>query len=152
MCIVGSSNSLRKGGHMSDRRIPLGISVLTILMYIAAILDIAAGVFLLIESDEVAEAAEVSSSAITGTAIGLLVAGVIIGLLAMGLRKASNGVRLLIGVVAVLRIAASIYIIFAYPTVRYEGIVMGVLSLVVLYFLYGDEDAKAFFDGTPSMA
>ena len=84
--------------------------------------------------------------------IGLLVGGVIVGLLAFGLRSASNGVRLLIAVVMVLRIAGAIYVIFAVPASRFEGVVGAIIALVVLYFLYGDEDSKAFFDGTPSLS
>lgn len=132
---------------MSDRRVPLGVSIISILMYIGAILDIAAGIFLLIETSEVAEAADVSESTITGAAIGLLVVGVIIGLLAWGLRSGSNGVRLLIGVVMALRIIFSIYAIIALPTARYEGVVTGIIAIVILYFLYGSEDSKAFFEG-----
>lgn len=132
---------------MADRHIPLGISVISILMYIAAVLDIAAGVFLLIETSEVAEAANVSEATITGSAIGLLVVGVIIGLLAYGLRSGSNGVRLLIAVVMALRIIFSVYAIIALPTARFEGLVSGVIALVIFYFLYGNEESKAFFDG-----
>jgi len=137
---------------VADRKIPLGISVITILMYIAAVLDIAGGVFFLIEKGPVAEAADMSESAIVGIAIGMLVVGVIIGLLAFGLRSASNGVRLVIAVVMVLRIAGAIYVIFAIPGGRFEGLVGAVIALVVLYFLYGSEDSKAFFDGTPSLS
>lgn len=136
---------------MADRHIPLGISVVTILMYIAAIVDLAAALFLFIETAEVADAADVTESQITGIAIGLVVAGVVIGLLAMGLRRASNGVRLVIAVVLLFRIAASIYIMFSFPGARFEGLVSGVIALAVLYILYGNEEAKSFFDGTPAM-
>ena len=137
---------------MADRKIPLGISVITILMYIAAVLDIAGGAFFLIEKGPVAEAADMGESAIVGIGIGLLVGGLIIGLLAFGLRSGSNGVRLVIAVVMVLRIAGAIYVIFAVPGGRFEGVVGAVIALVVLYLLYGSEDSKAFFDGTPSLS
>jgi len=132
---------------MSDRHIPLGVSIITILMYIGAVLDIAAGIFLLIETSEVATAADVAESTITGSAIALLVIGVIIGLLAFGLRSGSNGVRLLIGVVMALRIVFSIYAVIALPTARYEGLVTGIIAIVILYFLYGSQESKAFFEG-----
>lgn len=132
---------------MSDRRIPLGISVITILMFIAAILEIAAGVFMLIETSEVAEIADIAEATITGTAIGLIVVGVIIGLLAFGLRSGSNGVRLVIGVVMGLRIVFSIYAIIALPALRFEGVATGVIAIVILYLLYGNEESKAFFEG-----
>jgi hypothetical protein len=136
---------------VADRKVPLGISTITILMFIYAVLDIAAGALFLIEKGPVAEAADMSESTIVATAIGLLVSGVIIGLLAFGLRSASNGVRLVIAVVMVLRIAGAIYVIFAIPGGRSEGVVGAVVALVVLYFLYGREDSKAFFEGRPSM-
>lgn len=136
---------------MSDRKIPLGISVITILMYIGAIIDIAAALFLFLETSEVASAADVTESQITGIAIGLLVVGLVIGLLAMGLRKASNGVRLVIAAVLILRIAGAIYIMFAFPGARFEGLVAAMIGAVILYFLYGTDDAKAFFGDTPAM-
>ena len=136
---------------MTDQRVPLGISVITILMYIGAIVDIAAGVFMLIETGPVAEAADVSESVITGTGIAAIVFGIVIGLLAFGLRSASKGVRLIIAVVMVVRIAASVYTLVALPGARFDGLVTGIIALVVLYFLYGSEESKAFFDGTPRM-
>jgi hypothetical protein len=137
---------------MADRKVPLGISVITILMYIGAIVDIAAGVFMLIETGPVAEAADVSESLITGTAIAAIVFGVVIGLLAFGLRSASNGVRLIIAVVMVLRILGSVYAVIALPGARFEGVATGIIAIVILYFLYGNEESRAFFDGRPSMA
>jgi hypothetical protein len=136
---------------MADRKVPLGVSVITILMFIAAIFDIAGSVFLLIEKGPVAEAAEVSESTIVGIAIAGLVVGVIIGLLAFGLRSGSNGVRLVIAVVMVLRIASAVYIMIAVPGARFEGLTGAIIALVVLYLLYGNEDSKAFFEGRPSM-
>jgi hypothetical protein len=136
---------------VADRRVPLGISVITILMYIGAIVDIAAGVFMLIESGPVAEAADVSESVITGTGIAAIVFGIVIGLLAFGLRSASKGVRLIIGVVMALRIAGAIYMLIALPGARFEGLATGIVAIVVLYLLYGNEESKAFFDGAPMM-
>jgi len=136
---------------MADRKIPLGVSVITILMFIGAIFDIAGGVFMLIEKGPVSEAADVSESTIVAIAIAAIVIGVIIGLLAFGLRSASNGVRLLIAVVMALRISSAIYVMIAIPGARFEGLAGAIIALVVLYILYGNEDSKAFFDGTPAM-
>lgn len=131
---------------MADRKVLLGISVITILTYIGAIVDIGAGLFMLIETGPVAEAADVSGSFITGTAIAA------IGLLAFGLRSASNGVLLIIAVVMVLRIAGAIYVLIALPGARFDGPVTGIFAIVIRYFLYGGEDSRAFFDGTPRLA
>lgn len=141
----------REESHMADRKVPTGISVITILMIIGAIIDIAAGVFMLIEKTDVAATAEVAESTITYTAIAAIVIGVIIGLLALGLRSGSNGVRILIGIVMVVRIVFAVWAIIALPGSRFEGVVSAVVALVVLYFLYGSEDSKAFFGDTPAM-
>ena len=137
---------------MADRKVPLGISVITILMIIGAIIDIAAGVFMLIEKTDVAATAEVAESTITYTAIAAIVMGVIIGLLALGLRSASNGVRILIAIVMVVRIAFAIWALIALPGSRFEGVVTAIVAVVVLYFLYGSEDSKAFFGDRPAMS
>ena len=132
---------------MSDRQIPLGVSVISIFMFIGAILEIGAGVFLLIEASEIAEIADVAEATLTGIAIGFLITGVIIGLLAYGLRSGSNGVRIVIGILMALRIVFSLYVVFAFPAIRFEGLAVGVIAIVVLYLLFGNEESKAFFEG-----
>ncbi len=131
---------------MSDRKIPLGISIITIIMYIQAIFGIAAGVFLILDKTALAhEFSGISESTLLYYGILAIVGAVITGLLAMGLRSASNGVRLFIAVVMVFHVGFGIWGLIALPGARMTGLMQALLALVVLYFLYGSEDANEFF-------
>ena len=130
---------------MTDRKVPLGISIITILMYIGAILDIAAGLFLILDKTALAEAAAISESTLLYSGIASLAFGIIIGLLAMGLRGGSNGVRLFIAVIMVLRAVFGVWALIAVQGARFSGFATAVIALVVLYFLYVNEDSKEFF-------
>jgi len=130
---------------MTDRKVPLGISIITILMYIGAILDFAAGLFMVLDKASLADASSFTESAFLYQGIALIVSGIIIGLLAMGLRSGSNGIRVVIAVVMAIRLLFGIYVIFAVPIARYEGLATAIVAVVVLYFLYGSDDSKEFF-------
>ena len=131
---------------MSEKRIPLGISIITIIMYIQAIFGIAAGIFLILDKDALAhELSGISESTLLAYGILAIVGAVITGLLALGLRSASNGVRLFIDVVMVFHLGVGIWGLVALPGVRMAGLMQALLAGVVLYFLYGSEDANEFF-------
>ena len=131
---------------MSEKRIPLGISIITIIMYIQAIFGIAAGIFLILDKDALAhELSGISESTLLAYGILAIVGAVITGLLALGLRSASNGVRLFIAVVMVFHLGVGIWGLVALPGVRMAGLMQALLAGVVLYFLYGSEDANEFF-------
>jgi hypothetical protein len=130
---------------MTDKKIPLGISIITILMYITAIIDIAAGIFMVLDKNNLSEASVFTDSVFLYYGIGLVVAGIIVGLLASGLRSASNGVRLVIAIVMGLKLLAGIYALVFLSGIRLEGFVTALVAGVILFYLYGDEDSKAFF-------
>ena len=131
---------------MTDKRIPLGISIITILMYIQAIFGIAAGIFMIVDKETLAhELSGFSESTLLAHGVTLIAIAVITGLLAMGLRSASNGVRLFIAVISVFHLAAGVWGLIAFPGARTTGIMQALLALVVLYFLYGSEDSNEFF-------
>ncbi len=130
---------------MVDRKVPLGVSIISIVMYIGAILDIAAGIFMIVDKNALAEATNVGESLILYYGIGLLAIGVIVGLLANGLRGGGNGVRLVVAVVMVIRLLAGVWIMIAVSGARFEGLAAAIVALGVLYLLYGTEDAKEFF-------
>jgi hypothetical protein len=130
---------------MTDKKVPLGISIITILMYLTAIIDIAAGVFMILDKNSLSEVSAFSDSFFLAYGIALIVAGIVIGLLAMGLHSASNGVRLVIAVVMGIKVLAGAYALIFISGIRLEGFVVALVAGIVLYYLYGDEDSKAFF-------
>ena len=131
---------------MSDRKIPLGISIITIVMYIQAIFGVAGGIFLIVDKDALAhDISGIDESMLLAYGIAAIVVGIITGLLAMGLRSASNGVRLFIAVIMVFHIAIGIWGLIALPGARMSGLLQALLAGVVLYFLSGSEDSNEFF-------
>lgn len=131
---------------MSDKRIPLGISVITIIMYIQAIFGIAAGIFVIIDKNALAhELSDINESMLLAYGIAMIVFAIITGLLAMGLRSASDGVRLFIAVISVLHLAVGVWGLIAFPGARMAGLMQALIALIVLYLLYGSEDSKEFF-------
>ncbi len=131
---------------MSEKKIPLGISIITIIMYIQAIFGIAAGIFLIVDKDALAhDISGIDESMLLYYGIATIVVAIITGLLAMGLRAGSNGVRLFIAVVMVFHLAVGVWGLIAFPGARIAGLMQALLAGVVLYFLYGSEDSNEFF-------
>jgi hypothetical protein len=131
---------------MSDKKIPLGISVITIIMYIQAIFGIAAGIFLIVDKDALAhDISGINETTLLYYGIATIVVATITGLLAMGLRAGSNGVRLFIAVIMVFHLAIGVWGLIAFPGARIAGLMQALLAGVVLYFLYGSEDSNEFF-------
>ena len=131
---------------MSEKKIPLGISIITIIMYIQAIFGVAAGIFLIVDKDALAhDISGIDESMLLYYGIATIVVAIITGLLAMGLRAGSNGVRLFIAVVMVFHLAVGVWGLIAFPGARIAGLMQALLAGVVLYFLYGSEDSNEFF-------
>ncbi len=131
---------------MSDKKIPLGISIITIIMYIQAIFGIAAGIFVIIDKNALAhELSDISESMLLYYGIAAIVVAVITGLLAMGLRSGSNGVRLFIAVVMVFHLAIGVWGLIALPGARMAGLMQALIALIVLYLLYGSDESNEYF-------
>jgi hypothetical protein len=130
---------------MTDKKVPLGISIITILMYIGAIIDIAMGIFMVLDKNSLSDASAFTDSVFLYYGIALIVVGIIIGLMAMGLHSASNGVRLVIAVIMGIKVLAGAYALIFISGIRLEGFVTALVAGIILYYLYGDEDSKAFF-------
>ena len=131
---------------MSDKKVPLGISIITIIMYIQAIFGIAAGIFLILDRDALAhDISGIDETMLLYYGIATIALAVVIGLLAMGLRSGSNGVRLVIAVVSVLYLAVGVWGLIAFPGARIGGLMQALLAGVVLYLLYGSDDSNEFF-------
>ena len=86
----------------------------------------------------------------SGTAVAIGVACIVVGVLgvlfAIGLLRGSRVARGLLGISQLAQIGVSIYTLAALDASRRPGAIGGiVVALVVLYFLFGTDKAKAFF-------
>jgi hypothetical protein len=90
--------------------------------------------------------ANIESNQVTPLAIALIVIGALTVVFAVGLLKGSRLSRNLVGVMEVLQIAGAVYALVALDAARRPSAIGSIVgALVVLYFLFGTEKAKAFF-------
>ena len=127
---------------------PFGVSFLSILLMIGGILDIVAGVFVLFQrgDDDLLAAIDVSDGDVTNYGIFAIAFGVIVVLVARALRSGANWARLLVAVIAAIRLASVIWLVAAYHNIHwYNAIWPTVLYSLVAIYLFFDDDAKAYF-------
>ena len=133
-------------------RPPFGVRFLSILLYIGAILDIIAGIVLLTERNDTDLLASIgaTTSDVTTYGVATIVMGVIVFLVASALRSGANWARLLIGLIAIVRVVGLIWVTIGYHRVHwYDSLGPTIIYLLVAGYLFFDEDAKAFYRGTP---
>lgn len=133
---------------MADRTLrPVGVTVVAVIAWISGALDLIAGIimlFLLPVQDVVDEFG--GTGALIGSAIGSIVIGLIVVIVAGGLLNGSPGARLVVTVLQVLSIIGSLFLAIAYresPTAITEWVGI-VVALVVLILLWSRR-ASSFF-------
>ncbi|HUV18901.1 MAG TPA: hypothetical protein VMW33_10515 [Ilumatobacteraceae bacterium] len=127
---------------------PFLVTVISIVMIVIGLAQMGIGITVLVErnDDTFLTDADMTSSQATGFGIALLVIGTLSVLLAFGLLRGSRLSRALIGLVEVSQIVSGIYALVKLDSNRQAsaiGMIVG--ALIVLYFLFGTDKAKAFF-------
>ena len=90
--------------------------------------------------------ANMTTNKVTYIATALVAIGVLTVVFAVGLLKGSRVARDLIGVMEVLGLGAAIYTIAALDTSHRASAIGNIVgTVIVLFFLFGTEKAKAFF-------
>jgi drug/metabolite transporter (DMT)-like permease len=127
---------------------PGTVTIIVVLAWIAGILNIVAGIFVIIDRHDrqlrVDSAHTPNELLVWG--IAAIVIGAIYCLLASYLGRGSRGARLVFGIVAVLNLAGGAYAAIAYSgEQRASGVVSMIFSIIVLWLLYGTEKDREFF-------
>lgn len=131
-------------------RRPFGVSVLVFLVWLQAIVQIAAGVILIFVRDQsdVLSETSLSSDDLLIVAIAAIVVGLITALVASALGRGSNFARWLVAILTVLNLAGGIYqLTSVHGKNEVSGIVSIVVALVVLFILFGERGSREFFTG-----
>ncbi len=129
---------------------PGTVTLVMVLAYIAGILNVAGGIFVIIDrhSGRLRFDSGHTPDELLWAGIFAILFGVIYILLAGALGRGSRGARLVFGIVAVLNLASGIYAAVSYSgEQRSSGIVAAVFSIIVLWLLYGTEKDREFFAG-----
>lgn len=127
---------------------PFGVRLLSILLYVGAILDIIGGIVLITQRNdtELLDTLDATSSDVTTFGIVAIVMGVIVFLIASALRRGAGWARLLVGLIAILRVAALVWVTIGYHRVHwYDSLAPTVIYVLVAGYLFFDEDARSFF-------
>jgi hypothetical protein len=120
--------------------------VMALTMAHAALLLLAGAVILMTRRNaEVAEALEMPASALAVAGGVVLALGLAEALVALGLGRGRDLFRSVFAVVATLRIAPATYTLVALKDVRSGGLMSLVVSLVVLWLLYGPPRSQEYF-------
>jgi hypothetical protein len=131
-------------------RAPFGVRFLSILLYVGAVLDIIGGIVLITQRNnaELLDAIDATSSDVTTYGVVAIVMGVIVLLIASALRSGASWARLLVGLIAVARVAALIWVTIGYHRVHwYDSLAPTVIYVLVAGYLFFDDDAKQFYRG-----
>jgi hypothetical protein len=132
------------------RRRPFGVSLLAFLLWVQAIIALAGGIALIILHNHASVIRETHRSPHTLLIDGIAatIVGAITALVARGIGRGSNFVRWLVGLIALLHLAAAIVVaVGVHGDARIAAIVDGAIAFVVLYILFGERGSKEFFTG-----
>ena len=133
-------------------RPPFGVRFLSILLYVGAILDVVGGIVLLTQRNDtdLLDTLDATSSDVTTYGVVAIVMGVIVFLIASALRRGANWARLLVGLIAVVRVVGFVWVTIGYHRVHwYDSLGPTLIYVLVAGYLFFDDDAQAFYRGTP---
>jgi hypothetical protein len=129
-------------------RRPFGVSLLSLLIVLGGILDIISSIFLLADSndDDLLSELDVTSDDVTTYAWVTIIAAIIVIIVGYALRMGANWARLVIGIIALFRLASLIWVVASYHAVHwYHALWPTAIYLLVAGYLFFDKDAKAYY-------
>ena len=134
-------------------RRPGVVSFIGVIMYIQGMLAAVAAAAMLIWRDDLLDFLEqqgspVSDGVLTGSIIAEAIAAVLLILVANGLMRGSQGMRLLVAIVQCFSMAAAIYILIAHHVggYVYRGVFSLFIGVFVLWALYGNDESDRYFE------
>lgn len=134
-------------------RRPGVVSFIGVVMYIQGFLAAVAAVSMLLWRDDILdylekEGSPISDGAFTGTIIGEAVLAVLLILVANGIMRGSNGMRVLVAIVQALSMASAVFVLVAHHTggLVYHAVFSLFLGVFVLWALYGHDESDRFFE------
>lgn len=119
-----------------------------VLAVLSGALNILGGVFVLIDRHEhrLVNESGATPAELLWAAIGAILVGVVVIMLAFALGRGSRGARLVFGIFAVLNLANGLVHAFSYVgEQRTTGIVSAVIWAFIIYLLYGTERDREYF-------
>ncbi|CAN5818832.1 MAG: DUF7144 family membrane protein [Ilumatobacteraceae bacterium] len=139
---------------MTARPRPFGVVFLYVLIILVGLVEIATGIILLAtRGDENIhiELSDTPTSNVTVLGIIAIVIGLIDLAIAFGLRSGAEWARAVVFIVAFARAIVLVWSVIAHHGFHWDQTLLPLaVYILVAWYLYGDKDAKQFFDGTPA--
>ncbi len=128
---------------------PVGVTILVVLLWIQAVLQIIGGIVLIFARNDVDILNQTSLSSGGMLTVGILgiIIGAITALVANGVGRGSNFARWIVAFFACLNLVYGIVEIFSISGhLIATGLVTVLLGVVVLYILFGERGSREFFE------
>ncbi|MDG1267521.1 MAG: hypothetical protein P8O03_14490 [Ilumatobacter sp.] len=129
------------------------VTFIAAILYIQAAIAVTATVTMLIWRGPILNSLEqegspLSSGAFTGTIIAEAFSAILLVMVASGLMRGSNGIRLFAAVVQGLSMALAMYVLVAHHVggYMYRAVFSLFVGVFVLWALYGNDESDEFFD------
>ena len=134
-------------------RRPGVVSFIAVILYVQAFLAAISAVSLLIWRSEVLDFLEGEGSPMTGgvfngTILGETITAVLLFVVASGLMRGSDGIRLFVAIVQFLTMGFAIYVLVAHHVGGYvfRAVFSLFVGVFVLWSLYGNDESDRFFE------
>ncbi|MCH9816293.1 MAG: hypothetical protein K0U64_07550 [Actinomycetia bacterium] len=127
---------------------PLSVTVVVVIVWIIAILNIVAGIVMIFTAQDDAELlvqTDGDASAIRIWGVGVVIFGLIVAWVASALGRGGQFARFLISLLMILRILADVIFIGNYGTYDLNGVLLSIiLALIVLALLWNSKASRFF--------
>ena len=134
-------------------RRPGAVSIVAVILYVQAFLAAITAVSLLIWRSEILdfldrEGSPMSGGVFNGTIVGETITAVLLLVVAGGLMRGSNSIRLFVAVVQFLTMAFALYVLVAHHVGGYvfRAVFSLFVGVFVLWSLYGNDESDRFFE------
>ena len=131
---------------------PAIVSFIGVVLYAQAFLAAIAAISLLIWRDDIVDLLEreqspMSGGFLSGTIVGEAITAVLLFIVAAGLMRGRDGVRLFVAVVQFLTMGLALYVLVAFNAGGYvfRAVFSLFVGVFVLWALYGKDESDAFF-------
>lgn len=127
---------------------PFLVTLIGIVMIVVGVLQVLIGILFISQRNDASVLADANAttSELTSIAVGLMVIGAVSVLLAFALLGGSRLARGLIGLLEIGQIVGGVYILLKLDSTHQASAIGQIAgALIVLYFLFGTDKAKAYF-------
>lgn len=131
-----------------NRQRPFGVSLLSLILIVAGVLQIGGGIFAFVQrnDEELLASVDATSSDLSTLGIVTIALGVVALLVGLAMRRGESWARTLVGVLALINVGFLVFAAISYHHIHWYNVAWPALFYALIAgYLFSDEDAKRFF-------